>query len=524
MSDANDPRAHGQMNTDEQSQNAVEEKLDNLEAADMDLEEPPADAQEATTFVPGKTPVVESGNSIPAFLAHAATGDEAPDPEPLDRNWKVVNGGGATFPKQDYVVSSGATGVMPALTPREPEPEEALEDDEQSRGIAQVATGAVRGIGTFMAQGAGAVREMKAARTALAEARADLRALNTRIESAESELTYRQDIDARYDEIIAEKTAAKKNALAESSNAEVRRDGVKQKIDALKAQLKTMRDEDAQTEKRLRAAVDALEAEEATSLESSTRLTRRLDDARRALKKCEEEQVSGAQAAQMSVTSAQERLETLRTEYTELQQNPSLNSANYSVRIKQLSDEISDAADALREAQSSLPRTKDELEAAVAAARKAVAVAQEPIEEARQAHAAVTAKADTVRDELQSAKNAAAERQRELRDQISQQENARREQETRMQEAAAEAEAAQAVMDEATDIHNHPDITEAIAGMLEADRREAADTEREVADLEVVERSVRERTRGSRLRFVAAIVAGAIFVLIVAIACLVLAN
>ena len=524
MSDMSDPRAHGQSDTEHQDGKAPAASPSALDTVDIELEEPPADAKEATTFVPGETPVVETGSSIPAFLAHAATGDEAPDPEPLDRSFRVVNGGGASFPKQDYVVSSGATGVMPALAPRDPEPEEELEEVDQPRDITQVAADAARSIGSFVAQGAGAVREMQAARSALADARADLRTLNTRIESAEKELAWRQDIDARFDEIIAEKTAAKKHALEEAANAEVRRDGIKQKIDTLKEQLKQMRDEDTQTEKRLKANVDALEAEEKTSLESSTRLTRRLDDAKRALQKSEEERASGVAAAQLSAQRAQERLQTLRAEYTDLQQNPSLNSANYSVRMNQLSAEISDAADAVREAQEALPQVKDELELAVATARKAVATAQEPIDEARRAHAAVTAKADTARDELQNAKNEAAERQRELRDQISQQETARREQETRMQEAAAEAEAAQAAMDEATDVHNHPDITEAIAGMLAADRREADEAEREVAELEVVERTVRERTRGSRLRFVAAIVAGAIFVLIVVIACLVLAN
>lgn len=524
MGDMSDPRAHGQHDTERQGATPTIATSDSLDSGDMELEEPPVDAQEATTFVPGETPVVETGSSIPAFLAHAATGDEEPDPEPLDRNFRVVNGGGASFPKQDYVVSSGATGVMPALAPHDPEPEKEPEEAGRPQDIAQVATGAARSIGSFVAQGAGAVREMKAARAALTDARADLRALNKRIESAEGELTYRQDIDARFDEIIAEKTAAKQRALEEAENAEVRRDDIKQKIDTLKGQLMQMRDDDTQTEKRLKANVDALEAEERASLESSTRLTRRLDDAQRALQKSEEELASGVAAAQMSVQRAQERLQTLRAEYTDLQQNPSLNSANYSVRMNQLSAEISDAANAVREAQDALPQVKDELELAVATARKAVAAAQEPIDEARQAHAVVTAKADAARDELQSAKNAAAERQRELRDQISQQETARREQETRMQEAADEAETAQATMDEATDIHNHPDITEAIAGMLAADRREAAETEREVAELEIVERTVRERTRGSRLRFVAAIAAGIIFVLIVAIACLVLAN
>ncbi len=487
-------------------------------------------AAAASTFVPGETPVVEAGTSIPTFLAYAATGDETADfdvdaePRPLDRTWKVVNGGTASFPKQDYLVSSGGTGVMPMLTPRKAGTQEQPNDAGNGRNLAQGAAGAVRNLGSLMAQGAGAIQEMNAARKALADARHDFKTLMGRIEAAAAELEHRRDIESRYGEIVASESTAKENALKEAAAAEVQRDGIKQKIDALKGELQQIREDDAQTEKRLKAAVDALEAEEATSLESSTRLTRRLDDAKRLLAKTEEERTSGVAAAQTSITRARERLETLRAEYTELQQNPSANSANYSVRISQLNSEISDAASALREAEAALPQTRLELDQAVEAARKAVEAAQQPIENASQEHRAVTARADVARDELQSAKTAAAERQRTQREKISEQEKARREAEQRIEQAGAEANAAQAAIDEAIDIHEHPEITEAIAGTLAADRREAAELEREVAELEMAEQRVRESTRGSRARFVAIIVAAIVIVLAIIVAVVALAN
>ena len=55
-------------------------------------------------------------------------------------------------------------------------------------------------------------------------------------------------------------------------------------------------------------------------------------------------------------------------------------------------------------------------------------------------------------------------------------------------------------------MHNHPEITESLAGSLARDKDERAETEREVAQLEAAENDVRERTRDSRVKFTGAIV------------------
>ena len=58
----------------------------------------------------------------------------------------------------------------------------------------------------------------------------------------------------------------------------------------------------------------------------------------------------------------------------------------------------------------------------------------------------------------------------------------------------------------ATEVHDHPEITESLAGSLARDKAEHAETEREVAQLEAAEDDVRERTRDSRIKFTGAIV------------------
>lgn len=59
-------------------------------------------------------------------------------------------------------------------------------------------------MGTFFAQGASAMREMNAAKKALADARAHLAELEQRIADQTEELETRQDIAGRYDQIVTE--------------------------------------------------------------------------------------------------------------------------------------------------------------------------------------------------------------------------------------------------------------------------------------------------------------------------------
>ena len=68
-------------------------------------------------------------------------------------------------------------------------------------------------------------------------------------------------------------------------------------------------------------------------------------------------------------------------------------------------------------------------------------------------------------------------------------------------------------MDEANDIHAHPEITEALEADLERNRAERAEQASEVQELADAERDVRQRTHDSRVRFMGAIGIGAAIVL-----------
>ena len=474
---------------------AVKAMKDAVADADVDAEEEEA-AEAASTFVPGETPVADRGSTMPSFLQleHPTIGADAVNPHAA--GFSVIEGGTGNIAAPQTADADAADAAHST----------ASHAPAASRDLGSAVSNTANAVGTFIAQGASAMREMNAAKKALADARAHLAELEQRIADQAEELETRQDIAGRYDRIVADQRQAIAAAQKTAAAAEIDRDAHATKVAELKGQLEQIKAEDDATELRLKAALDAVEAREASSRETGNRLVRRLEDSKRIRDKVKAERDAGVAAARQAADATRTQLETLRREYAELQRNPSANPANYTVRTSELSMQISDAADALRKAEADVPRVTADLEHSLAAAEQAVEQAQAPIADAKRAHQAVTAEADAARDELQSAKTAAATRQRELREKIAAQDKARREQEQAIANAQADAAHAQSIIEQATEVYEHPEITESLAGSLARDKAEHAETEREVAQLEAAEDDVRERTRDSRVKFTGAIV------------------
>lgn len=474
---------------------AVKAMKDAVADADVDAEEEEA-AEAASTFVPGETPVADQGSTMPSFLQleHPTIGADAVDPHAA--GFSVIEGGTGNLATA-HAADADATDTGHPTAPHAP---------AASRDLGTAVSSTANAVGTFIAQGASAMREMNAAKKALADARTHLAELEQRIADQGEELETRQDIAGRYEQIVTEQRQTIDSAQKAAEAAEIGRDTHAAKAAELKAQLEQMKEEDDATERRLKAALDAVEAREASSRETGNRLVRRLEDSKRIRDKVQAERDAGVAAAKQTVDATRAQLETLRREYAELQRNPSANPANYTVRTSELSMQISDTADALRKAEEDVPHITADLEHSLAAAEHAVEQAQAPIADAKRAHQAVTAEADAARDELQTAKTAAATRQRELREKIAAEDKARREQEQAIANAQADVAHAQSIIEQATEVHDHPEITESLAGSLARDKAEHAETEHEVAQLEAAEDAVRERTRDSRVKFTGAIV------------------
>lgn len=392
-----------------------------------------------------------------------------------------------------------------------------IAEDEQDSGVSTDpelepvqnsqtgAANAARTVSALFSEGMASMKEVNAAHRAHTEARNELDRLDATIASREQELDHRRDVESRYDEIIRSETERKSRAEQEREEAEQRCAEITSRVDELKKQLEAMRDQDATTERRLKSALEAAEDKERSSRESGRRLQRRLDDAQANLERTVKEREEGIAAAEQAVKSAEAHLSTLNSEYAEIQRNPSANPAGYSVRKRELEIEISDAAEALRNAKGDVPRIESEMQAAIEEARASVKEAERPITQAKEAFNAIAAEADRARDAYSEAREDAEKRQKSLRGKISEHEKEAREQERAAQTAQQDADAAQATLDEANGIHAHPEATISLANALEADRAELEERMREVEKLAAAEKTVRERTRGARLRLMLAI-------------------
>ena len=344
---------------------AVKAMKDAVADADVDAEEEEA-AEAASTFVPGETPVADQGSTMPSFLQleHPTIGADAVDPHAA--GFSVIEGGTGNIAAPQATDADAADTARPTA-PHSP---------AASRDLGTAVSNTANAVGTFIAQGASAMREMNAAKKALADARAHLAELEQRIADQTEELETRQDIAGRYDQIVADQRQAIATAQKTAAAAEIDRDAHASKATELKGQLEQMKTEDDATELRLKAALDAVEAREASSRETGNRLVRRLEDSKRIRDKVKAERDAGIAAAQQTVDATRAQLETLRHEYAELQRNPSANPANYTVRTSELSMQISDTADALRKAEEDVPRITADLEHSLAAAEQPLSPTQ----------------------------------------------------------------------------------------------------------------------------------------------------
>ena len=419
--------------------------------------------------------------TMPRFLTREEYENFGDDPEPLPEGFEVIEGGAGNTGSIPPVAVAAEQKSAPAPEPQGPSTGEQLarRASEAGHAASVAAKEAASTVNRFITQGVGAVREMSAAKRAHAEAREQLEELNHRIADQTAELEHRRDVVERYPQIIEEQTTRKSSAAASIKAAESLQKTIQSNIDMLKKQLEDMRAADEATEKRLKAALKAAEDREESARESAERLKRRLSDAQRAVEKAQEAKAANIEAAQHA--------------------------------------EIADATEELRRAKDNLPRITQDAEATLAAADAALAEAQKPVADARESFRGIADETGNARDALDAARKEAASRQKELKGKISEQERDLKDQQRAQQEAQAEIADADDVITKAAQIHDNPDVTERIAASLAADTAEHDELLGQVQALAETEASVRERTRGSRVKFIGAIAAVIAVVVVIAI-------
>ena len=455
--DVTRPRADGERTAAEESETSSPED------AGQDQQGSPADD--------GEVPA-EPGAAGPAAPAPDAPGPEQDAPGPEQD---------APGPEQDAPTApSDAMGVV--------------------RGFARHARGAADAGVRSVASGYSAIREVSRARRAHADAREKLEELEAAIASSEQELEHRREVERDYDAIIELQTKELGDAggeLAEATDAlselAATRDGLVGKLKELKAD----------NEQRLRPYRDLMEAAKGA-----------LDDARgahgeakRALRTAQGQLDTASNArdtrlasANRAVDGASARLQRLQDQLAQMKRDPSTGAKE----LTEMSGGVAAALAQLENARADLTRVTAETRQAVEIAQTHLYTQKISFEDAEHDLEAARADAQEKADGYEELKAEADATEQQLDSQIQDATHDIAEQTERSQRAQGRIDAAQALIDEANEIHAHPEATEQLAHKVSDDRSAAEVQRRQVEALAEEERSVRATTLHTRIAFVAA--------------------
>ena len=357
--------------------------------------------------------------------------------------------------------------------------------------------------GRSVTDGISAMREVSRAKRAHAKARDALAELEQRAQAEAEELAHRRDVEHNYDKIVEAQRAEIADAAADGERARKEQASLEARRDEAKARLKRLKGDN---DRRISPYKELAENAKGTLDDAE----RAWSEARRGLRLAQAQADDAANsrdsrlaAANRAADNAAERLARLQDQLAQMRRDPRAGSKE----ISEMSGGVAAALAQLENAREDVVRVTAETSRAVEIAQTHLYTQRTSLEEAEADLEAARADEQEKREAHRRLRDEADDAERELSKAVSelsgQIENARQTQET----AQARAEAAQAAIDEADDIHAHPEVTLALERQAQQSREAAEAQHQQVGVLADEERAVRERTRRTRRTFVAVVAA-----------------
>lgn len=350
-------------------------------------------------------------------------------------------------------------------------------------------------------EGISAMRELARARRALAKARARLAELERTAGEQERELAHRREVEGSYDDIIRVQREVLDQATELLEGADKRLSSLVEERDANKAELKRLK---AENDRRIAPYRELRDSAKGT-LEDAEHARA---EAARALKLAQAQADDATNARDTRLSSANRaadnaanRLARLQDQLTKLKRDPSAGAKE----ISEMSSGVAGALAQLQNAREDLQRVTAETTKAVEIAQTHLYTQRKSLEEAEADLGAARDDEREKREEHARLRQEADDAERELADKGSDLERQIKEERSAKDLAQGRIDAAQALIDEAEDIHAHPEATEALERTL-AETRAAVEGARQETDaLADEERGVRERTMRARRTFYAVV-------------------
>jgi chromosome segregation ATPase len=208
-------------------------------------------------------------------------------------------------------------------------------------------------------------------------------------------------------------------------------------------------------------------------------------------------------SAHRAVDNAQERLSSVANELQTLSADPDASPA----AIAKVKGELATEQSHLQTAQADVDTVTQEAQASVDQAQQNLWALQRELAAAEKAAEAAKTEATARKDEYDGMYRDAQAKERAREEAIKAGESKVRDLNKTLDAAENRARTAQAVLNEAQEIHDHPETTEGLRERIANEEDDLADAQADLEDLLALERDLRRSTRTSRIAFVVAAVA-----------------
>lgn len=392
----------------------------------------------------------------------------------------------------------------------EPVTEHATEPVSPQQRIIDTAQRAAQAGTASVTEGVSAVRELSAARRAHATAFKELETLERDTKRLAEQLEHRRDVESNYERIVEVQTAEIEDAGRALEHARVRRANLESQLEGKNNELKRLKEANSQkmapSRKLMEQAKDALAKAERAQAEAR----RALKNAQAQADEATASRDSKLQAAKRAADTASAKLARQQDQLTEMRRDPSAGAKG----LSQASSSVAAALAQLENARENVARVNQETGQAVQIAqthlytqRKSLEEAETDLAQARAREEELRGAYDAKRSEADEQESAVSSKTSELKESLEQ---------ARDDEAGARGrgQAAQAALEEAHDIHAHPELTDELSERCQESRARTEEQRRLVERLATEERIVRERTQRTRKVFYALVAAAVVIVLL----------
>lgn len=360
--------------------------------------------------------------------------------------------------------------------------------------------------------GLDAVAAVRAAAKQHSDARAQAKQLKKELDKSKETLAHRLDVDRNYDKILTEQKAVIQKGNEGIARAEAAIEELQTKKSELDA---TLAQKKADDEAAIRPYRELMESTKGRSDDAA----RALAEIRRAVKTADQQVADTAKrreqriaAANRAVDNAQDRLRKVESDLNSLKGS---STASPNALSKMQSELVAERAH-LDAAREDVGRVTAECQQLVDNAQTHLWTQKQSLETAERAADDAKREADGRREEYESLYNKAMGGQKEIEARIAEVEKDIDARQTERAEQAQVVFDAQALVDEADDIHSTPEVTKNLQDAIATGKVELEKRQREVDALAAEERQLRESTRAQRFLFIGvAAVAIVIIVLIV---------